>query len=62
MGCFDSIFKLIGFAFVLIIALSFHFYFVSTGNIAGYFIARAIIALYIIVQLYKYIKRRESSK
>lgn len=60
MGCLDFIFKFIGFAFVLFIALGFHFYFVSTGNLAGYFIARAIIGIYIIIKLYKYIKERES--
>lgn len=58
MGCFDSIFKFLGFVLVLFIALGFHFYFITTGNIAGYFIARAIIGIYIIVQLYKYIKRK----
>jgi len=60
MGCIDFIFRFIGFAFVLIIALGFHFYFITTGNVAGYFIARAIIALYIIIQIYKYTKRKKT--
>ena len=60
MGCFDSILKFIGVAFMLFIALGFHFYFITTGNVAGYFIARAIIALYIIVQIYKYTKRKKT--
>lgn len=59
MGCLDFIFKFIGFAFVLFIAMGFHFYFVSTGNIAGYFIGRAIVFLYIIIQIYKYTKRKQ---